>query len=55
LLVAKKNAQETFLRSVLKNEGKCWAEFYKYVRGVEVIEKMSWQSKTAMDGSLLIQ
>jgi hypothetical protein len=24
--------QETFLRSVLKNEGKCWTEFYKYVK-----------------------
>jgi hypothetical protein len=26
------NAQETFLRSILKNEGKCWTEFYKYVK-----------------------
>jgi hypothetical protein len=26
-LAAKKNAQETFLRSVLQNEGKCWTEF----------------------------
>ena len=32
LLVAKKKAQEMFLRSVLQNEGRCWAEFYKYVR-----------------------
>jgi hypothetical protein len=32
LLVAKKNARETILRSVLKNEGKCWTEFYKYVK-----------------------
>ena len=32
LLVAKKKAQETFLSSVLQNEGKCWTEFYKYVR-----------------------
>jgi hypothetical protein len=32
-LVAKKNAQETFLRSVLQNEGGCWTEFYKYVKG----------------------
>jgi hypothetical protein len=31
LLVAKKNAQETFLCSVLQNEGSCWTEFYKYV------------------------
>jgi hypothetical protein len=26
------NAHELFLRSVLKNEGKCWVEFYKYVK-----------------------
>jgi hypothetical protein len=32
LLVAKKKAQETFLRSVLQNEGSCWTEFYKYVK-----------------------
>ncbi|PNF22005.1 hypothetical protein B7P43_G17606 [Cryptotermes secundus] len=28
----RKTAQETFLRSVLKNEGKSWTEFYKYVK-----------------------
>ena len=27
LLVAKRKAQETFLRSVLQNEGNCWAVF----------------------------
>jgi uncharacterized protein (UPF0248 family) len=32
LLVAKKKAQETFLRSGLQNEGRCWTEFYKYVK-----------------------
>jgi hypothetical protein len=32
LLSAKQNAQETFLRTVLKNEGNCWTEFYKYVK-----------------------
>ena len=32
LLVAKKKAQETFLRLVLQNEGRCWTEFYKYVK-----------------------
>jgi len=32
LLVAKKKAQETFLLSVLQNEGRCWTEFYKYVK-----------------------
>ncbi|PNF41870.1 hypothetical protein B7P43_G15761 [Cryptotermes secundus] len=28
----RKTAQETFLRSVLKNDGKSWTEFYKYVK-----------------------
>jgi len=32
LLVAKKKAQETFLRSVLQNEGRCWTEFYKHAK-----------------------
>ena len=33
LVVAKKRtAQETFLRSVLRNEGNCWYEFYKNVK-----------------------
>jgi len=32
LLVAKKKAQETFFRSVLQNEGRCWTEFCKYVQ-----------------------
>ena len=32
LLVAKKNSQETFICSVLQNEGRCWTEFYKYVK-----------------------
>ena len=32
LLVAKKKAQETFIRSVLRNEGRCWTEFYKYIK-----------------------
>jgi hypothetical protein len=32
LLTAKKDAEETFSRSVLRNEGKCWSEFYKYVK-----------------------
>jgi hypothetical protein len=33
LLLAKKKAQETFLRSVLQNVGRCWTELYKYVKG----------------------
>jgi hypothetical protein len=32
LLAAKKNAQETFLWSVLQNEGKCWTDIFKYVK-----------------------
>ena len=32
LLAAKKSAQEAFLKSVLSNEGKCWSDFYKYVK-----------------------
>jgi hypothetical protein len=32
LLVAKRKVQETFLRSALQNEGRCWTEFYKYVK-----------------------
>jgi hypothetical protein len=33
LLTAKRNAQETFLRSLLQNEGKRWSEFYRHVKG----------------------
>jgi len=32
LLVAKKKAHKTFLRSVLQNGGRCWKEFYNYVK-----------------------
>jgi len=32
LLAAKKSAQEAFLKSVLSKEGKCWSEFYKYIK-----------------------
>jgi hypothetical protein len=32
LFVAKKKAQEMFLRSVLQNEGSRWTEFYKFVK-----------------------
>ena len=31
LLAANKTAHETFLLSILRNEGNCWSEFYKYV------------------------
>jgi hypothetical protein len=32
LLAAKKSAQETFLKSILSKEVKCWSEFYKYIK-----------------------
>ena len=32
LLAEKKWAQETYLKSILSKEGKCWADFYKYVK-----------------------
>jgi hypothetical protein len=32
LLAAKKSAQEAFLKSILTKEGKCWSDFYKYVK-----------------------
>jgi len=32
LLAEKKNTQEAYLWAVLQNEGKCWTDFYKYVK-----------------------
>jgi len=32
LLAAKKSAQEAFLKTILRKEGNCWSDFYKYVR-----------------------
>ena len=32
LLAAKKKAQEAFLKSILNKEGKCWSDFYKYIK-----------------------
>jgi len=29
-MAAKKSAQETFLKSILSKECKCWSEFYKF-------------------------
>jgi len=40
LLVGKKKDQETFLRSVLQNEGRCWAEFYTY----SMEQSPSWEA-----------
>jgi len=32
LLVAKKSAQEAFLKSIISKEGKCWSDSYKYIK-----------------------
>ena len=32
LLAAKKQAQETYLNSILNKEVKCWSDFYKYAK-----------------------
>jgi hypothetical protein len=32
LLTAKTTAEKAVLKSILRKEGKCWSEFYKYVR-----------------------
>ena len=32
LLADKKSAKQAFLKSILSKEGKCWSEFYKYVK-----------------------
>jgi len=32
ILAAKKLAQEAFLKSILSKEGKCWSDFYKYIK-----------------------
>ena len=32
LLSAKKSAQVAFLKTILSKEGKCWSDFYKYVK-----------------------
>jgi hypothetical protein len=32
LITAKKAAQETFLNKILRNEGRSWSAFYKYVK-----------------------
>ena len=34
LLAAKKSEQEAFLKSILSKEGKCWSDFYKYVKEI---------------------
>ena len=51
ILAAKKSAQEAFLKSILSKEGKCWSDFFKYVKGVKEIGKISPPSRAVTDGS----
>jgi len=55
LLVAKKKARETFLRSLLQKEGRCWTEFYKYVKLVKERQNIFRRSRNIMASSLQIQ
>jgi len=55
LLAAKKTAHETFFRSVLRNEGNCWSEFYKYVKkrkgNREIIPAIKDRNRTIIMGT----
>jgi hypothetical protein len=55
LPAAQKSVHEVFLKTILSKEGKCWSEFYKYVKGGNEIGKIFLPSKTIMDGSLQIR
>jgi len=55
LLVAKKKAQEIFLRLVLQNEGRYWTEFYKYVKRRKGNRESFRRSRTKMASSLQTQ
>ena len=44
LAAKKKNAHETFLRSVLRNEGNSWSEIYNYVKR----RKENWETAPAI-------
>ena len=47
LLAAKKSAQDAFLKSILSKEGKCWSQFYKYVKR----RKGNWENIPTIKGS----
>jgi hypothetical protein len=47
LLAVKKIAQGTFLRSVIRNKGDCWSEFWKYVKR----RKGNWENIPAIEDS----
>jgi heterodisulfide reductase subunit B len=50
VLAAKKAAQEAFLKSILSKVGKCWAEFYRYVKRHKGKREIFLLSETVMDG-----
>jgi hypothetical protein len=54
LFVAKKKAQEIFLRSVLQNEGRRWTEFCKYVKRRKGNKKIFRLTRTQMASALQI-
>ena len=47
MLAATKTAQDTFVWSVLRNEGNSWSEFYKYVKR----RKGNWEIIPAIKGN----
>jgi len=53
--VNQKNAQESFLWSVLQNEGNYWSEFYKYVKrqrgNKETISAIKYHNRTIIRDS----
>jgi hypothetical protein len=55
LLAAKKSAQESFLKSVLSKDGKCWSELYKYVKRPKENTENFLPLRTVMDGSSKIR
>ena len=55
LLVAKKKAHETFLRSVLQKEGRCWTSSISMLNDVKEIEQIFRLLRTIMAGSSQIQ
>jgi hypothetical protein len=48
LLLRKRNAQEIFLRLLLQNEGKSWAEFYRLLKDVKEIGRIYLRSEIVM-------
>ena len=55
LLTAKKQAQETYLKSILSKEGNVGLSFKNMLEGGKVIGKIFLPLRTAMGGSSQIQ